>query len=86
MGRLYENIQLMLVPIDTGRRLNVHKVHVFNVRPVSTGEFLKAPFLVLHFSFYTLMNFLMILFVILLFMLIILLSVISVIRLISGNN
>ena len=29
VGRLHENIQLMLVPIDTGRRLNVHKVHVF---------------------------------------------------------
>ena len=50
-------------------------------------EFLKAPFLVLHFSYYTLMTFLMILSVILLSMLIILLSIISVIsHLICGNN
>ena len=50
-------------------------------------EFLKAPFLVLHFSYYTLMNFLMMLSVILLSMLMILLSILSVIRhLICGNN
>ena len=49
-------------------------------------EFLKAPFLVLHFSYYTLMVFLM-LSVILLSMLMILLSVLSVIgHLICGNN
>ena len=49
-------------------------------------EFLKAPFLVLHFSYYTLMIFLM-LSVILLSMLIILLSILSVIgHLICGNN
>ena len=49
-------------------------------------EFLKAPFLVLHFSFYTLMIFLM-LSVILLSMLMILLSILSVIgHLICGNN
>ena len=48
-------------------------------------EFLKASFLVIHFSYYTLMIFL--LFVILLFMLMILLSILSVIRhLICGNN
>ena len=50
-------------------------------------EFLKAPFLVLHFSYYTLMTFLMMLPVILLSMLVILLSVLSVTRhLICGNN
>ena len=50
-------------------------------------EFLKAPFLVLHFSYYTLMIFLMMLSVLLLSMLRILLSVLSVIgHLICGNN
>ena len=50
-------------------------------------EFLKAPFLVLHFFYYTLMTFLMMLFVILLPMLMILLSILSVIRhLICSNN
>ena len=49
--------------------------------------FLKAPFLVLHFSCYTLMTFLMMLSVILLSMLMILLSILGVIgRLICGNN
>ena len=42
-------------------------------------EFLKAPLLVLHFSYYTLMTFLMMLSVILLSMLMILLSILSVI-------
>ena len=50
-------------------------------------ELLKAPFLVLQFSFYALMNFLMILSVILLSLLMILLSILSVIRhLICDNN
>ena len=50
-------------------------------------EFLKAPFLVLHFSYYTLMTFLMMLSVILLSMLMILLSILGVIgHLICGNN
>ena len=50
-------------------------------------EFLKASFLVLHFSYYTLMTFLMILSVILLSMSMILLSVLSVVRhLICGNT
>ena len=50
-------------------------------------EFLKAPFLVRHFSYYTLMTFLMMLSVILLSMLMILLSILSVIgHLICGNN
>ena len=50
-------------------------------------EFLKAPFLVLHFSYYTLVTFLMMLSVILQSMLIILLSILSVIgHLICGNN
>ena len=43
-------------------------------------EFLKAPFLVLHFSFYTLMTFLMMLSVILPSKLMILLSILSVIK------
>ena len=47
-------------------------------------EFLKGPFLVLHFSYYTLMTFLMMLFVIMLMML---LSILIVIRhLICGNK
>ena len=50
-------------------------------------EFLKVPFLTLHFSCYTLTAFLMMLSVILLSMLLILLSILSVIRyLICGNN
>ena len=49
-------------------------------------EFFKAPFLVLHFSYYTLMTFLMMLSVILL-MLMMLLSTLSLIsHLICGNN
>ena len=50
-------------------------------------EFLKASFLVLHFSYYTLMIFLMMLSIILLSRLMILLSILVVIRhLIYGNN
>ena len=50
-------------------------------------EFLKPPFLVLHFSYCTLMTFLMMLSVILLSMLMILLFILIVIRhLICGNN
>ena len=50
-------------------------------------EFLKGPFLVLHFSKYTLMTFLMMLSVILLSMQMILLSTLNAIRhLICGNN
>ena len=50
-------------------------------------EFFKAPFLVLHFSYYTLMSFLMMLSVILLSKPMMLLSFLSVIRhLICGNN
>ena len=50
-------------------------------------EFLKAPFFVLHFSYYKLMTFLMILSVILLSILMILLSPVSAIgHLICGNN
>ena len=41
-------------------------------------EFLRAPFLVPHFSYYTLMTFLMMLFVILVSMLMILLSTLLV--------
>ena len=50
-------------------------------------EFLKAPFLVLHFSYYTLMIFLMMLSVILQSMLMVILSILSAIgHLIYGNN
>ena len=50
-------------------------------------EFHKPPFLVLHFSHYTLLTFVMMSFVILLSMLMILLSILSVIRhLICDNN
>ena len=50
-------------------------------------EFLKDPFLVLHFSCYTLMTFLMMFFVILLSMLMVLIFILSVTRhLICGNN
>ena len=50
-------------------------------------EFLKTQFLVLHFSYYTLMTFLKMSSVILLSMLMILLSIVTVIRhLICGNN
>ena len=49
-------------------------------------EFLKAPFLVLHFSYYTFMTFLMMLSVILLSMLMILLSILSVIRHLNCGN
>ena len=51
------------------------------------AEFPKAPFLVLHFSYYTLMTFLMMLSVILLSMLMMLLSTLNLIKyLICGNN
>ena len=50
-------------------------------------EFLKVPFLILHFSYYTLVIFLMMLSMILLSMLMMLLSILSVIRhLICGSN
>ena len=50
-------------------------------------EFLNAPFLILHFSYYTLMTFLMMLPVILLSILMILFPILRLIRhLISGNN
>ena len=52
-----------------------------------TLEFLKTPFLVPHFSYYTSMTFLMMLCVILLSMLMILFSILSVIKhLICGDN
>ena len=50
-------------------------------------DFLKAPFSVLHFSYYKLMIFLMMLSVIFVSMLMIILSILGVIRhLICGNN
>ena len=50
-------------------------------------ELVKAPFLVIHFFYYSLMTFLMMLSAILLSILMILLSLLNVIRhLIGGNN
>ena len=50
-------------------------------------KFLKAPFFVLHFAYYTIMYFLIMLSMILLSRLMILLSILSVIKhLICGNN
>ena len=50
-------------------------------------EFLKVPYLVLHFSYYTIVTFLMMLSLVLLYMLIKRLSVLSVTRhLICSNN
>ena len=67
---------------------------IFEIRPWNLHkniqlmlEFLKAPFLVPHFSNYTLMTFLLMLFVILLSMLMILRSTLNMIRyLICCNN
>ena len=54
---------------------------------VSGWKVLKAPFLVLHFSYYTLMTFRTMLSVILPSMLMILLSILNLIRhLVCGNN
>ena len=59
----------------------------FWMESLHKNKFLKAPFLVLHFSCYTLMIFLTVLSVVLLSMLMILLSILSVIgRLICGSN
>ena len=55
--------------------------------PLIMVEFLKGPFLVMHFSYYTWMTFLMMLSVIMLYMLMILLSTVSVIwHLVCGNS
>ena len=52
-----------------------------------SSQFLKAPFLVQYFSYYTLITFLIMLYVILLSMLMVLLSTLSVTRhLICGKN
>ena len=68
----------------SNRRLRVGNLHK-NIQLML--EFLKGLFLVLHFFYYTLMTFLMMLSVILLSMLMILLSTLNVIRhLICGNN
>ena len=70
--------------IDSFERFRMESLHK-NIQLML--EFLEALFLVLHFSNYTLMNFLAMLSVILLSMLMILLSILSVIRhLICGNN
>ena len=49
-------------------------------------EFLKGPFLVLHFSYYALMTLLMIISVILLSMLMLLLSTLNMVRHLIYNN
>ena len=60
---------------------SLHKYHQL------MSEFLKSPFLVIHFSYYILITFLTLLSVTLLSMLITLLFILSVIKyLISGNN
>ena len=76
--------QILFSVIDSFNRFWMGSLHK-NIKLML--EFLKAPYLVLHSSYYTLMTFLMILSVILLSMLMILLSILSVIRhLICGNN
>ena len=68
------------------RRLRVVLDGIPQMNIQSMLEFLKAPLLVLHFHYYKLITFLMMLFVTLLSMLMILLSILSVIRhLIWGN-
>ena len=57
------------------------------LKNIQLPEFPRAPFLVLHFSYYTLITFLMMLSVMLLSMLMILLSILSVIRhLVCGSK
>ena len=82
-GQIFDLISSFLV-IDDFQWFWMESLHK-NIQLMR--EFLKAPFLVLHFSYYTLMTFLMMLSVILLSMLMILLSILSVIGLlICGNN
>ena len=79
----YLVLLLLFSVIDTSEWFWIESIHK-NTQLMQ--EFLKAPFLVLHFSCYTFMTFLM-LSVILLSMMMILLSILSVIRhLICGNN
>ena len=74
-------VLFLLSSVIGGFRENLHK----NIQLML--QFLKGPFLVLHFPYYTLKTFLMMLSVILLSMLMILLSTLNVIRhLICGNN
>ena len=74
-------VLFLLSSVIGGFRENLHK----NIQLML--EFLKGSFLVLHFPYYTLKTFLMMLSVILLSMLMILLSTLNVIRhLICGNN
>ena len=83
LGQIFGLIFLFSV-IDEFEKFWMESVHK-NIQLMQ--EFLKAPFLVLHFSYYTLMIFLSMLSVILLSMLMILLSILNVIRrLICGNN
>ena len=71
----------------SNRRLHVVLNGKFSQEYPVKLQFIKASFLILHFSCYTLLTFLMMLSVILLSMLMMLLSILSVIRhLICGNN
>ena len=80
----YSALFLLFSVIDNFEWLWMESLHK-NIQLMR--EFLKAPFLVLHFSYYTLMTFLIMLSVILQSMLMILLSILSVTRhLICDNN
>ena len=80
----YLALFLLFSVIDDIERFWMENLHK-NIQLMQ--EFLRAPFLILHFSYYTLMIFLTMLSVILLSMLMILLSILSVIEhLICGNN
>ena len=80
----YSALFLLLSVIDNFEWFWMESLHK-NIQLMR--EFLKAPFLVPHFSYYTLMTFLMMLSVILPSMLMILLSILSVIRhLTCGKN
>ena len=75
-GQILGLISSFLSNIDNSEWFWIESLHK-NIQLM--GEFLKAPFLVLHFFYYTLMNFLTMLFVIILSMLMILVSILSVI-------
>ena len=80
----YLALFLLFSVIDNFRWFWMGKIHK-NIQLML--EFLKTPFVVLHFSYHTLMTFLMMLSIILLSMLMIVLSTLSAIRqLICGNK
>ena len=80
----YSALFLLFSVIDDFERVCMESLHK-NIQLMRV--FLKAPFLVLHFSYYTLMTFLMMLSMILPSTLMILLLILSVVgHLICGNN